>query len=81
MLTFKTLMSDRYRFPYAPFEDSRYHNYHHSHYSSSYGSFFGVWDRVLGTLDPVVDYWEAKDASAQNTAATTSEQRCPKRND
>jgi 4-alpha-methyl-delta7-sterol-4alpha-methyl oxidase len=37
-----------YAFPFHLF-DSRVHAFHHSHYRDNYGSFFGIWDRLLGT--------------------------------
>ena len=31
------------------FPNSREHSYHHSHIENNYGSFFNIWDRILGT--------------------------------
>jgi sterol desaturase/sphingolipid hydroxylase (fatty acid hydroxylase superfamily) len=30
-------------------QDARIHAYHHSHYADNYGSYFGIWDKLMGT--------------------------------
>lgn len=44
-----------YEFPWSPFRllplsgSAQYHNYHHTHNDGNYGSFFMIWDTLLGT--------------------------------
>ncbi|KAL0484598.1 4,4-dimethylsterol C-4alpha-methyl-monooxygenase [Acrasis kona] len=39
-----------YDFPFLNFiQDARVHAYHHSHYMDNYGSYFNLWDKLLGT--------------------------------
>jgi sterol desaturase/sphingolipid hydroxylase (fatty acid hydroxylase superfamily) len=42
------------------FPNSREHSYHHSHISNNYGSFFNVWDRLLGTDQKFLEFEEER---------------------
>eukprot|EP01080_Neovahlkampfia_damariscottae_P003256 gene3256-5699_t len=42
------------------FPNAREHSYHHSHFENCYGSFFNIWDRLLGTNAKFLKYEESR---------------------
>lgn len=68
-----------YRLPLLP--DARDHDFHHSHsfYSSkkyrfvNMGAFLLIWDRLLGTRKPCLDWWAANPAGLRKGAAAPVE--------
>ncbi len=40
---------------------SSYHNYHHSHNDGNYGSFFMIWDTLMGTNKYYFQYLSRKE--------------------
>lgn len=62
VLTFESLSAHSgYALPIFP--DPAPHDFHHSHPArpSNFGSFFLVWDRLLGTIEPFHQYQHEKD--------------------
>ena len=66
-----------YRIPFLP--DARDHDFHHSHSNHAnekyrfvnMGSFFLIWDRILGTRDPCTNWWIEKEAAEKEAQKKT----------
>jgi sterol desaturase/sphingolipid hydroxylase (fatty acid hydroxylase superfamily) len=54
-----TIAHSGYDFPWT-LVDARPHAFHHSHYCDNYGSFFLIWDKLLGTNSTYLSHLEPK---------------------